>query len=146
MQAALVAARSLEGKACTFVPQVTPRARTARSRSARELSLGDSVLREAKLVSKTIFRYNRKLRSVVEGDSFPRDAKLMSESLFALEDHINLRNGRERGLFSLDVRAPKGASFSERRRTALLLRGKVFRRGEGSFCRLVGGEGGFISS
>ncbi|CAM9951971.1 unnamed protein product, partial [Hapterophycus canaliculatus] len=48
-KAALVAARNREGSACTFVPQLTPRARTARSRSARELSLGDSVLREAKL-------------------------------------------------------------------------------------------------
>lgn len=37
------------------MPQVTPRARTARSRSARELSLGDSVLREAKLVSEVFF-------------------------------------------------------------------------------------------
>ncbi|CAM9825375.1 unnamed protein product, partial [Scytosiphon promiscuus] len=48
-KAALVAARNLEGKACTFVPELTPRAKTARSRSARELSLGDAVLREAKL-------------------------------------------------------------------------------------------------
>ncbi|CAM9152095.1 unnamed protein product, partial [Ectocarpus sp. 6 AP-2014] len=48
-KAAMFAARKLERQDCTFVPQLTSRARNARSRSARELSIGDSVLREAKL-------------------------------------------------------------------------------------------------
>ncbi|CAN0115601.1 unnamed protein product, partial [Pylaiella littoralis] len=48
-KAAVVAARKLERQTCTFTPQLTPRARDARCRSARELSLGDSVLRAAKM-------------------------------------------------------------------------------------------------
>ncbi|CAM9639432.1 unnamed protein product [Ectocarpus fasciculatus] len=48
-KAAMFAARKLESQKCTFAPQLTSRARNARSRSARELSMGDSVLREAKL-------------------------------------------------------------------------------------------------
>lgn len=51
LQAAVIAARKLEREACTFTPQLTTRAKVARSRSARELSLGDSVLRAAKMVS-----------------------------------------------------------------------------------------------
>lgn len=43
-------AAEMEQKECTFSPRLTPRARLARSRSARELSIGDAVLRQAKQV------------------------------------------------------------------------------------------------
>lgn len=49
-QAAALAARGLEEQMCTFSPELTARAREARSRSARELSIGDSVARAAKQV------------------------------------------------------------------------------------------------
>lgn len=42
----------LKQKECTFAPELTARARSVRSRSFRELSIGDAALREAKQVGR----------------------------------------------------------------------------------------------